>query len=333
MTGGFPRLRHPSQRIMLRKGFRSGVFGGSARFKDCPDLAPLSSATCIFSAGHNSIRKITTIQTVAWRHGQNTGNIVKKPRKAGKPEPASTAKVKRSAFVKEYLIDLNATAAYKRAGYKCTGHAAESAAHQLLRNIEVQKALQEAIAERAKRLEMKADDVLLRWAQIADADPNELIELRRTCCRSCHGTGFQYQRTRGEMKQAKANWKILAQQAKEAKASIEPFDPMGGEGYDARKMPHPDCPECFGEGEVVPFPKDTRYLSESARRLYAGLKVTKDGIEIKTRDQDAALLNVAKHLGMFVTKVEHSGANGGAIPIEIVGVEIVAPKGPHDSAV
>jgi phage terminase small subunit len=79
---------------------------------------------------------------------------------------------------------------------------------------------------------------------------------------------------------------------------------------------------------VIPFPKDARLLSERARRLYAGIKVTKDGIEVKMRDQDAALLNLAKHLGMFVQKVEHSGKNGGAIPIRIVGIEIVDPSEP-----
>src|ERR1022692_4215591 len=113
-------------------------------------------------------------------------------------------------------------------------------------------------------------------------------------------------------------WEVLSQKASAAGTPIAPFDPAGGEGYDVRKPPHHDCPECFGEGVAIPFPKDTRHLSEGARWLFAGVKVTKDGIEIKMHDQMAALLNIAKHLGMFVTKVEHSGKNG-AIPITIVG--------------
>ena len=101
-------------------------------------------------------------------------------------------------------------------------------------------------------------------------------------------------------------------------SSLAPFDPQGGEGYDGRKAVHPDCPECFGEGIAIPFPKDTRHLSEGARRLYAGVKVTGGGIEIKMHDQVAALLNVAKHLGMFVTKHEHGGSADGPIPISII---------------
>ncbi len=41
---------------------------------------------------------------------------------------------KQKTFVNEYLVDLNATAAYKRAGYTVRGNAAEANASRLLRN-------------------------------------------------------------------------------------------------------------------------------------------------------------------------------------------------------
>jgi len=47
-----------------------------------------------------------------------------------------TAKQRR--FADEYLIDLNATAAYKRAGYAGDGHGAEVNASRLLSNAEVE---------------------------------------------------------------------------------------------------------------------------------------------------------------------------------------------------
>lgn len=233
---------------------------------------------------------------------------------------------KQQAFVREYLIDMNATAAYKRAGYKGEGKTAENNASRMLGNAGVQKAIQEALTARAARTELKADDVLRRWQQIADADPNELIEVRRACCRHCHGKDFGLQRTQGEMKAARDGWERLTRDAAaNNQVPPPPFDEQGGAGYDARKAPHPSCPECFGEGVMTAFPRDTRLLSEGARRLYAGVKITKDGIEIKMRDQDAALLNYAKHLGMLVNKHEHQGPNGGAIPLQIIGVEIVTP--------
>src|SRR5262245_51992495 len=50
-------------------------------------------------------------------------------------------------FVAEYLIDLNATAAYKRAGYKCRGKAAESASARMLGNVRVRQAISFAQAK------------------------------------------------------------------------------------------------------------------------------------------------------------------------------------------
>ena len=235
---------------------------------------------------------------------------------------------RQKAFALEYLIDLNATAAYKRAGYDASGNAAESAASRLLRNVKVRSAIQMAMAERAKRTQITADEVVLRLLSIADADPNELIELRRACCRYCHGKQFQYQRTTGEMKRDKAGWETLSEKAKLAGQLVAPFDQLGGVGYDARKAPHANCPECFGEGVPIPFPKDTRHLSEGARRLFAGIKVTKDGIEIKMQDQAAALVNIAKHLGIFVNKYEHGGNDGGPVPITFIEFADHEPE-PH----
>jgi Terminase small subunit len=67
---------------------------------------------------------------------------------------------KQERFVQEYLIDLTATAAYKRAGYKCTGDAATSAAQQILGNIRVKAAIDAALAERSKRTEITIDLVV-----------------------------------------------------------------------------------------------------------------------------------------------------------------------------
>lgn len=70
-------------------------------------------------------------------------------------------------FVDEYLIDLNATAAYKRAGYKGTGNAAEVTASKLLRTTKVQHAVNAAKQERAQRTRIDADQVLANIARLA----------------------------------------------------------------------------------------------------------------------------------------------------------------------
>ena len=206
---------------------------------------------------------------------------------------------KEQRFVTEYLIDLNETQAAIRSGY--SPKTAQKNAYRLMANEGIKSAIATAVDARKNRTEISQDAVLKRFWMIATADANEIVEYRRTCCRHCYGTDNRYQRTRGEMDRDRAHHAgLVAKSAADAKNPHPgPFDAMGGDGFDARKLPHPQCPECFGEGEGTTHVKDTRLLSPSARALYAGVKQTKDGVEVKMHDQHAALVNVAKHLGMF----------------------------------
>lgn len=65
-------------------------------------------------------------------------------------------------FVRQYLVDLNASAAYQRAGYRSRGNAAEVAACRLLRNVQIKQAIAEAQSKRAVRTELSADWVVKR---------------------------------------------------------------------------------------------------------------------------------------------------------------------------
>ena len=47
--------------------------------------------------------------------------------------------LKQQRFANEYCVDLNATAANKRAGYNARGNSAEAAASRLLSNVKVQQ--------------------------------------------------------------------------------------------------------------------------------------------------------------------------------------------------
>jgi phage terminase small subunit len=144
--------------------------------------------------------------------------------------------------------------------------------------------------------------VLRRWWDIATADPNELIQYRRTNCRHCHGEGFAYQwLDKAEFDQALKSAALV----ENADSRTFPTDD-GGYGFNKKADPRADCPQCSGEGREDVFAHDTRHLLGAARLLYAGVKITKDGLEIKMKDQDKALENVARHLGMFKEKIEHS---------------------------
>jgi phage terminase small subunit len=82
---------------------------------------------------------------------------------------------RQARFVEEFLTDLNASAAYRRAGYSATGHAAEVAAARLMRNVEVAEAITKAMAERAARTEVSADRVLCELAKIAFFDVRKAL--------------------------------------------------------------------------------------------------------------------------------------------------------------
>ncbi len=65
---------------------------------------------------------------------------------------------KRSLFVKEYLVDLNATQAAIRAGY--SAKTASSIGEQLLRNLEIRSAVDSALKKRAEKTEISAEYVI-----------------------------------------------------------------------------------------------------------------------------------------------------------------------------
>ncbi|MBT4605421.1 MAG: terminase small subunit [Thiotrichales bacterium] len=73
-------------------------------------------------------------------------------------------------FVDEYMIDLNATQAYIRAGYKSRGRAAENAASRLLGHVGVTEAIGKAKAKRSEETAIDARYVLNRHIEIDQMD-------------------------------------------------------------------------------------------------------------------------------------------------------------------
>lgn len=78
---------------------------------------------------------------------------------------------KQAAFVEEYLVDLNATAAAGRAGYSDPNYG-----RQLLTNPNVAPAIADAVKKRASKTEVTAERVLEELARIGFADIRDLFE-------------------------------------------------------------------------------------------------------------------------------------------------------------
>lgn len=242
--------------------------------------------------------------------------------KTAKDKPKADAPLtdKQEMFCREFIVDLNGTQAAIRAGY--SEKTANEQASQLLAKLSVQSRVAQLKAERAQRLGVSADQVLQWWVDIATADPNDLIQLRRGCCRHCHGDEFQYQWTEQEFARRTAQV--------QARNEIDPDneqalpDVLGGFGYNATLPPHPHCPECFGEGLPRVHAEDTRNLKGPAKKLYAGVKQTKSGIEILMQDKGKAMENIARHIGMFIDRHEHTGKNGEPLLKQLTDEQLIA---------
>jgi phage terminase small subunit len=81
---------------------------------------------------------------------------------------------KQRAFVREYLIDLNATQAAIRAGYAEVSASAEGS--RLLGNVKVAAAVEAAMKSRAERTDITADRVLKELAKIGFADIRKAVK-------------------------------------------------------------------------------------------------------------------------------------------------------------
>jgi phage terminase small subunit len=244
---------------------------------------------------------------------------------------------KQPAFVAEYVANeiaggpLTLQQVAVKAGY--AERSASVTASQLLSDPKIIAAIAERkrlLAEQAAgSLDVDSTRVLREWAEIATADPTEVVTVRRLCCRHCWGFQFKYQRTDAEYAKEVAEEMQLAS-AMGRDAELDQFG--GGNGYRHTNPPNKDCPECCGEGVEDVFIRDLRKLTGPARKLIAGVKNGKFGIEVMFRDQDAALKNLAQYLGLLVNKNEHAGPGGGPIQTDNRNINYTLPSDPVEAS-
>lgn len=256
-------------------------------------------------------------------------NVQKKPAPRHRSKTTGALNDNQRRFVNEYVASLNATQSYLKAYPDCSYDSARSSSADLLAKPSIQLAVRIAQEELAERSKITAEKILQQWWDIATSDATELIEFRRHNCRHCHGVGFQYQWIdQAEFLAATKRAEAHNETAKENgyPAMKLPID-VGGFGFNPKAEPNKDCPQCLGDGHGDAFIHDTRTLSPQARRLYNGVKVTKDGVQVLMTDRGKALENIARHLGMFNDKLTLKGdpenpifailkqVNGSSLPV------------------
>ena len=204
-------------------------------------------------------------------------------------------------FVVEYTKDMNGTQAAIRAGYSAKTAQEQSSQH--LSKLMVKQAVDAVMNDRIEQGIFDGDMVISRWVEISQANPNSLTQYRRVNCRYCWGEGHRYQFTPAEMEDAKlALFDSNAKRVLDELPELE-WDDKGGLGFVGNRDPHPGCPECWGEGVGRPFFTDTRKLGRESLPLYAGVKQTKDGLEIQMHNQTDALDKLARHFGLYKDKL------------------------------
>lgn len=233
---------------------------------------------------------------------------------------------KQIKFTQTYFANGQSASAAYRACYDAanmTDNSVGNAASELLKNPKIQEYLAELTEQAASQAKLSVSWLLQRYMEIATADVNELVKSRQVCCRHCHGVDHKYQWidaeewARAVADVIETNRKIEIANKKRPQDEKSPLkdvpDYAGGFGFWGTAYPSDTCPKCFGKGETDVMLQDTTKLSKAGKMLYAGIKMTSNGPEMKLRDQDGALDWLAKYLGMDKKTMELSGPGGGPL--------------------
>jgi hypothetical protein len=196
-------------------------------------------------------------------------------------------------FIGNYVEHWDGYKAVIDAGY--VGKYPRQRAYDILKKPEVREEVERIRNKMINKIKSVSSSVVIDDAlAVLTADPLDLVEHKDGACRFCHGKDHLYHFTCGEMSADKRRY------AKSDDWLVHqiPYDPAGGTGYDRYADPHPDCPECNGHGIPYMVIRDSRTIPPAARKLIAGYKKTKTGVEVIMRSQDAARDALAKYLGL-----------------------------------
>lgn len=170
-------------------------------------------------------------------------------------------------FIKEYLIDLNITAAALRAGY--SEKTAYSIGQETFNKPHIQAAIQKEMNKRARRTEITADKVLEEYAKLGFSDVTDYLQV--------------------------VTERVLV-------------------GHDK------ETGEPISDISQFVLMKDTKDIPPEKLAAISEVKQHKDGsISFKLHDKKGALDSIAKHLGMFTERIEHTGKDGGPITVNFEG--------------
>lgn len=210
----------------------------------------------------------------------------------GKSDPLCE---RQKAFCRHFAFSYNGTQAAISAGY--SPKSARFIASDQLTKPNIQAKIQELRAQRAEEISQSENELIARWGKIVTGDPSEVVSIRRCACRYCHGTDHAFQwRTDREFESGVLEFENLPDKRK-AK-TLEPSD-SGGFGYRRTLDPHPDCPECDGDGHTYVHITPTDELSDTGKAMLQSVQQTPHGIKVTLASRTDALKELSKIKGIY----------------------------------
>lgn len=209
-------------------------------------------------------------------------------------------------FVQEYLIDLNATAAYLRAGFQSQDPGANAA--RLIKKDRVAQAIAHAMAARSKRIHVDQDRVLMELARIGFADLRRIFETRAG---KAPATGIELY--------------LASRKAGDERA----FEALPREAQDAWHSAAAAIPPMSGGF----FLKSPEAIDDNTAAAISGIEVVTKSVgdgeveyvhKIKTTDKKGALELMGRHLGMFHEKGAPTGNTGHVVDDKALDDELLA---------
>lgn len=190
---------------------------------------------------------------------------------------------KQAAFVREYLVDLNATQAAIRAGY--AESSAKVTGHRLLTNANVAEAINQAKTALAERHEVSLDMVVAEWVKIGFAEVTDVVEWGATVMVPCSPDD--------------PDATLIRTDGSEADFPDEPEEdrepqPHGGALKRTRRVVPADVIAMKAHTPMALVPSSR--LSKAMRGAIAEVKETPSGLAVKMHDKMAALAKLYDHL-------------------------------------
>jgi len=199
---------------------------------------------------------------------------------------------------REFMTDYNAYQSAIRAGY--SEETAKSRSSEMIAKPAMQSAIAYLMRRTLERMGREADELVAFHLQIIDFDPNDVCELRIHACKYCWGVDHAMQHDpqswQKEREKFEKRWQKMSESEQKMVGEFPAVPPDGW--YEAKRGPNDDCPQCHGVGiEVVKW-KDTRHMAPNLRRMFGGIKMNKDGLEVVMLQKSASLATLSSHLGL-----------------------------------